>query len=130
MNFWLGGFGDGFFSLLWGLFPVMFLLVLSFILFGIVQGLRTWSRNNHAPRLSVEATVVSRRSAVSHHHHAAEPDQPLHHSTTTHYYATFQVESGDRMEFLIPGREYGLLAEGDSGKLSFQGSRYLSFTRA
>ncbi len=42
---------------------------------------------------------------------------------------TFQVESGDRMEFSVTGSEYGMLAEGDTGKLSFQGTRYLSFER-
>ena len=52
-----------------------------------------------------------------------------HTSTSTSYYATFQVESGDRMEFLINGREYGLLVEGDRGRLSFQGTRYLGFER-
>ena len=51
------------------------------------------------------------------------------HSTYTHYYATFEVESGDRMEFELRGSEYGLLAEGDLGKLTFQGTRYLGFER-
>lgn len=45
------------------------------------------------------------------------------------YYVTFEVESGDRMELHVPGREYGQLAEGDKGKLSFQGTRYLGFER-
>ncbi|NMA03148.1 MAG: DUF2500 domain-containing protein, partial [Clostridiales bacterium] len=43
------------------------------------------------------------------------------------YYVTFQVESGDRMEFRVSGKEYGLLAEGDVGKLTFQGTRYHEF---
>lgn len=46
------------------------------------------------------------------------------------YYVTFEVESGDRMEFSVYGKEYGMLAEGDEGKLTFQGSRYLGFERA
>ena len=29
----------------------------------------------------------------------------------------------------LGGREYGLLAEGDKGKLHFQGTRYLGFDR-
>jgi hypothetical protein len=39
------------------------------------------------------------------------------------------VESGDRMEFVVPSREYGMLVEGDMGRLTFQGSRYKSFQR-
>ena len=40
------------------------------------------------------------------------------------------MESGDRMELRVSGREYGLLAEGDRGQLTFQGTRYLSFVRS
>ena len=50
-------------------------------------------------------------------------------STSTSYYATFEVESGDRMELHVPATEYGLLIEGDQGDLTFQGSRFLSFER-
>ena len=49
--------------------------------------------------------------------------------TFTSYYVTFQVESGDRMEFRVSGSEYGTYIEGDTGKLSFQGTRYLGFER-
>ena len=45
------------------------------------------------------------------------------------YYVTFQVESGDRMEFHVTGQQFGLLLEGDQGNLSFQGTRYLGFER-
>ena len=41
----------------------------------------------------------------------------------------FEVESGDRMEFAVQGQEYGLLIEGDYGKLTFQGTRYMGFVR-
>ena len=49
--------------------------------------------------------------------------------TFASYYVTFQVESGDRMEFEISDMEYGMLVEGDSGELIFQGTRYLNFRR-
>ena len=39
------------------------------------------------------------------------------------------MESGDRMELEMAGSEYGLLVEGDNGKLTFQGTRYLGFER-
>lgn len=50
-------------------------------------------------------------------------------SSNTWYYATFEVESGDRMEFPMQGKVYGLMAEGDRGKLTFQGTRFLEFER-
>ena len=42
---------------------------------------------------------------------------------------TFQVDSGDRMEFSVTGQDYGMLIEGDRGTLSFQGTRYQGFER-
>ena len=33
------------------------------------------------------------------------------------------------MELHVSGSEYGMLAEGDNGRLTFQGTRYLSFER-
>ena len=51
----------------------------------------------------------------------------MHHSTR--YHVTFEVESGDRMELSLSGHEFGMLVEGDTGRLSFQGTRYLSFER-
>jgi hypothetical protein len=53
----------------------------------------------------------------------------FHTHYDTLYYVTFQVESGDRMEFRLSGREYGMIVEGDRGRLTFQGTRYLSFER-
>ena len=33
------------------------------------------------------------------------------------------------MELYVSGSEYGVLAEGDKGQLTFQGTRYLTFDR-
>ena len=45
------------------------------------------------------------------------------------YHVTFEVESGDRMELKVSRSEYGMLVIGDSGRVSFQGTRYLGFER-
>ena len=50
-------------------------------------------------------------------------------SSHTTYYVTFEVESGDRIELVVPSSEYGFMVEGDQGKLTFQGTRYISFDR-
>ncbi len=124
------GMGFGIFELL---FPIVFLLVIGGFLVVAVSGFRTWNRNNQSPRLTVPAVVVTKRTDISHHHHANAGDATgahgFHTSSTTWYYVTFQVESGDRMEFSVDGADFGMLAEGDHGKLSFQGTRYLSFER-
>ena len=113
-------FGFGMFGVL---FTLMFILVFGIIIVTIVRGIGQWNKNNNSPRLTVPATVVSKRTNVSHHHH----DHHTHHSTS--YYVTFQVDSGDRMELHMTGQEYGMLVEGDQGNLTFQGTRYLEFER-
>ena len=130
MNYYMGpGFGGfGMFSVL---FSVVFLLVIGTFVVILVRGISQWNKNNHSPRLTVPATVVSKRTNVSRHHHHNHAGTGMHpSSTSTTYYVTFQVESGDRMEFHVSGQEYGLLVEGDHGSLSFQGTRYLDFERS
>ena len=106
------------------IFSLMFLLIFGVVIFGLVKGISQWNKNNNSPRLTVPATVVAKRTNVSHHHGT---NSGVHHSTS--YYVTFQVESGDRMELHMAGNQYGLLVEGDRGKLTFQGTRFLSFER-
>lgn len=119
---------DSMFSILEAAFPIFFLLVIGIITFAIISGIRQWNKNNHSPVLTVDARVVNMREAVSHHHHMSN-DQLINHSASTTYYATFQVESGDRIELKVSGKEYGMLAYNDAGKLTFQGTRYLGFVR-
>ena len=101
--------------------PVMFVLVFGIIIVTMVRGVGEWNKNNHSPKLTVPVTVVAKRSDVD------RGIETMH--TFTSYYVTFQVESGDRMEFEVSDMEYGMLAEGDSGELTFQGTRYLNFQR-
>lgn len=122
---------DGF-SVMASVFPFLFFIVFGMILIvfvvTFVRGIGEWHKNNNSPRLTVSAKVVSKRTSVSHgHHHGA--NGYMHTTSSTWYYVTFEVESGDRMELGVSGSEYGMLAEGDSGKLTFQGTRYLSFER-
>lgn len=107
-----------------------FIVVIGMIIYRAVQGARQWKRNNESPVLTVDARVVTKRTDVSHHHHANTTNNTMDTGySTTYYYVTFEVESGDRMEFHVRGEEFGLLAEGDTGKVTFQGSRYLGFSR-
>ena len=114
------GFGMTF-SILRIMVPVIFVLVFGIIIVTMVRGVGEWNKNNQSPKLTVPVTVVAKRSDV---HRGIET---MH--TFTSYYVTFQVESGDRMEFEVSDMEYGMLAEGDRGMLTFQGTRYLSFQR-
>ena len=118
-------FGFDMFSIL---LTLMFILVFGMFVVTAVRGISQWNKNNYSPRLTVPAIVVAKRTNVTRHHHAGAGNMHHNHTSTT-YYVTFQVESGDRMELHVSGQEYGLLAEGDYGLLSFQGTRYLGFER-
>lgn len=109
------------------MFTIMFVIVTGTIIFTLVKGIAQWNKNNNSPRLTVPATVVTKRTKVSRHSSNGADD--FHDHTTTTYYVTFQVKSGDRMELRVTGTEYGMLVEGDNGELTFQGTRYLGFDR-
>lgn len=107
---------------------LIFVLVFGIIIFVLIQAVRQWNANNHSPELTVNATVITKRVDVRYHHHH-DSDFHDHTSSASRYYVTFQIDSGDRIQFMIDRNEYGLLIEGDKGKLTFQGTRYLGFDR-
>lgn len=107
------------FSIPFLMFTVVFIVIL-------VKIIGQWHNNNQSPRLTVEATVVAKRGHTTHHHDAGNLSHS--HSSTT-YYATFQFESGDRLELHVPHSQFGYLVEGDRGALTFQGTRFLGFER-
>ena len=117
------------FKFTFGFSFIMFFLVFGIILFAFIKGISQWNKNNNSPRLTVNAKVVTKTMNVSRHHHHHHNHMHSHTSTSSTYYVTFEVESGDRMELIVPRSEYGLIVEGDQGKLTFQGTRYLSFER-
>lgn len=100
---------------------VIFLLVFGVIIFTIIKSLTQWNKNNNSPKLSVPAQVVTKRSKTS--------GGSGNSSASTSYDATFQFDSGYRLELRLSGSEYGMLAEEDLGVLTFQGTRYHSFER-
>lgn len=113
------------------LFPVIFILIFIMIIFTLAKGISTWHKNNNSPRLTVSARIVAKRQNTTYHNQPNAGDTSGAHgdhtTSSTTYYVTFQVESGDRIEMSVSGSEYGKLTEGDEGKLTFQGTRYLQF---
>lgn len=108
-------------------FVTVSVLITGVIVFMMAKGIAQWNKNNRAPRLTVPATVVAKREGISRHRQKGTGGLYYYHTTTTHY-ATFQVDSGDRVELCV-GQDFGLLVEGDRGMLSFRGTRYLGFAR-
>ncbi len=131
MNFGTTWGSDGGFS------PLMTVLIAIFaaLLIGAIgRGLYVWIRNNRSPQETAEARVVAKRMKVSGHggHAAAGRVSSMNmvsSSTYTRYFSTFELDNGKRLEFSVKDPEFGMLAEGDRGRLSYQGTRYLGFER-
>ena len=117
----MGFGGSGF---MFDVFPILFVIVFCLIAAAfavtLFKSVHKSAHNSRSPVLSVRARVVSRRDEFHGRHDMRG---------YTDYFATFEVESGDRMELSLSGEEYGLLAEGDVGKLTFQGAKFVSFDR-
>jgi hypothetical protein len=108
-----------------GAISIFVLIILTFI-----RQAKQSRKNSQSPVLTVDATIITKRIEDTEPKHFAEADDTYSRpSLSAWYYTTFQVDSGDRMELLIPSNEFGLLTEGDKGKLTFQGTKYLSFIR-
>ncbi len=125
---------DGFGNIMFNIVPVIiilgFVIVFGTIIVRTVQGIKQWKRNNESPVLTVDAKVVTKRADVRSYHHGTGTHDVHHMSSSTTYYVTFEVASGDRLEFRVSGTDYGMLAENDIGRLTFQGTRYLGFERS
>ncbi len=116
-----------------GMPPLMIALIAVFaaLLLGVLgRALFIWIRNNNSPKQSVNARVVTKRMKVQGFGRTMAGSGTTMRaggSTYTHYFVTFELEKGSRLELGVKDSVYGMLAEGDQGVLSYQGTRYLGF---
>ena len=96
-------------------------IVVSVFATVIVKGVGQWLRNNASPVVTTSARVVTKRGEV----HGGTGES----RAQTAYFATFEMPSGERCELALPARESGLIAEGDTGQLTYQGTRFKGFAR-
>lgn len=119
--------GGGFpFQFLFWFIPIVFTIVFGIIIFTVVRNVLEWSSNNKKPVEKEKAKVMTKRENVR---RSSGGRRQMSSRTSTTYYVTFELENSDRKEFRVKGNEYGTLAEGDVGYLTFQGTRYHEFER-
>ncbi len=109
--------GPMYFSVFNIVFTIIFIIVICSILVQVGRSISTGMKNTSSPTLTVAVKVLDKRMRV-------RGDR----SRST-YFVTFEVESGDRMELQVADNYYGTIVEGDTGKLTFQGTRFLKFER-
>ena len=110
---------------------IVLIAIFALLLIGTLgRALFIWIRNNNSPKQTVEARVVTKRMNVHGFGRSMTGSSAAMHtggSTYTRYFVTFELEKGSRIELGVKDAEFGMLAEGDQGMLSYQGTRYLGF---
>ena len=96
---------------------VFSIIIFSFVIRAFLRYFRHQKQVDRMPQQSAHARVVTKRSRIwGEHSHTA-------------YYATFEFDSRQRIELNLSGEQFGLLAEGDDGTLTYQGDRFVNFQR-
>lgn len=101
-------------------------LLVAVFVYAVVNYLR--SRESHVR--SSHARLVEKRVEKHLVDEGPEGDPRGHREhDAPRYYGTFEMEHGERREFLLHASEYGALAEGDRGVLRYQGEWFKDFAR-
>ena len=88
--------------------------------------------------LAIISVIYRRRKAQAERRQAAAQivsmERRVQPHRTSNYvevqcFAIFRLMEGQEMAFRIPEVEYARLSEGDTGELTWQGTRYLFFSR-
>jgi hypothetical protein len=101
----------------------VFLVTFSFgiILNSISQSATISKHNRKLPKVTVTAITKAKCSRTN---------QRTNGKTAgTLNYVTFELDTGERMVICVSDHEYDLILEEDLGKLTFQGSQFISFER-
>jgi hypothetical protein len=94
---------------LFSFWRILILAILAIVALSVVCERRYLVRRDGLPVTTAPARIVAKRAQTS-----------GFLGVSTWNYATFELASGQRLEFIIPPEGYGLLVEGDEGELTYQ----------
>ncbi len=113
---------DNFFTLFFIVFAITFIVIAGMIAKGFYNSYAEKRYNDSQPVQTKNAKISAKRTDVT---GGGENSR-----VRTYYFTTFEFsDSKERLELEIPSKDYGLLAEDDSGMLTFQGRRFHKFER-
>ena len=87
-------------------------------------------KNDRAPQTTVEASVLEKRTSVQRHPIAGDTSGAHGYTTFTSCHVTFLLAGGERITLYVDGETYASLSEGDRGRLTVQGTRFIGFLPA
>jgi hypothetical protein len=100
---------------------VVLLLLSGLVIVLGVNVIMRWKRANQQPIETLPVLVTAKRAHVW--------GGAGSFGSNTTYYATFELTTGERREFVVPAHIYGLMAERDQGQLRLQGGRFKGYSR-
>lgn len=110
--------GPGFgFNIMFSIVPIFIAIIFIVVIVTILKQVINRGVQKTKPVQSSGAKVISKRNHVWGEH------------SRTSYYATFELEDGQRIEYNIPSNKIGYIVEGDIGQLTFQGTLFVDFNR-
>lgn len=120
------GFDSGFGSqgFMFSVVPIFISIIFIIVIGTVLVRLLSYGKQKTKPKETVGARIISKRQHVW----SRNSNSSVGGSRTT-YYATFELESGNRVEYMVPSNQIGILAEGDVGTLTHQGTLFVGFSR-
>ena len=114
------GFNDmGGINVVLTIFPIIFIAFFTFVVIMIIKSAKRDAADRRAPRVEGRGTAVSKRTQVD----------GTQSGASTEYFITIETEDGVRTELRSEASLYGIVAEGDRGVFTRQGSRIVGFVR-
>lgn len=108
-------------------FIIMFSVVIGFIAVVVV---RQWIKDKHSPRVVTLATITDKpieKRRIRRPRTSSAPGMKTHIMYI--YYVIFDLEGGDHLKLQVSKAKYDKLKKGTTGKLTFQGKKYISFEK-
>lgn len=100
------------------------LAMLGIVVYATVNNIVLWHKNNKSPKLTETVSVASKRTKVNHKSTSASIN-----AVSSFYLVTFEYENGEQAEFYVQSEIFTSIEVGDRGKLTFQGTRFISFEK-
>ena len=106
-------------------------IAVGIIIAAVAAAVRRKRRNDRSPILTVAATVAEKHTDVTYQRHAVAGDisggHGFHTIPTYRYTVSFETAEQGRVRLLTDKDAYDYLHEGDAGRLTYQGDRFLRF---
>lgn len=108
-------------------FMILFIVVIGVM---VAYVLFRWLKDRSSPKITTMAKIISKETNKVRHRSKRVAGIGRRTTYSDEYYITFQLDAGNTLQlFIRTEAEYERLHEGDKGKLTFQGKRYIGFEK-